>query len=51
LLETIDLAQLRAIDPQTLREEVILQRLLPALYVSTNLEGDTVSTNFSRAIS
>ncbi len=50
LLEALDLARLRAVDPQALGGEVLLQRLLPALYISNNLSGDTVSTDFSRAI-
>jgi hypothetical protein len=49
LLETLDLAHLRALDPHALAEDVILQRLLPAIYVSLNLEGDTLSTDFARA--
>lgn len=50
LLETLDLAQIRAIDPQTLSEDVLFHRLFPALYVSANLSGDTLSTDFGRAI-
>jgi len=49
LLETLELAQLRAVDPQALGDDVLLQRALPALYVSLNLARDTVSTDFSRA--
>ena len=49
LLETIELARLRALDPQALGEDVLLQRTLPALYVSINLEGATLSTDFRRA--
>ena len=34
LLETFELAKLRAVDPQALGGDVLLQRALPALYVS-----------------
>lgn len=47
LLETFELAQLRAVDPQALGADVLLQRALPALYVSTNLAGETISTDFA----
>lgn len=50
LLGTFELAQLRALDPQALGEDVLLQRALPALYVSLNLAGEALSTNFGRAI-
>ena len=49
LLETLELARLRALDPQALGEDVLLQRALPALYVSTNVAGETLSTDFRRA--
>jgi hypothetical protein len=51
LLETLELAQLRAVDPQALGGDVLLQRALPALYVTGNLAGETFSTDFARAIS
>lgn len=50
LLETFELAQLRALDPQALSEDVLLQRALPALYVSLNVAGEALSTDFRRAI-
>ena len=37
-------------DPQTLGQDALFQRLFPALYVSANLNGDTISTDFGRAI-
>jgi hypothetical protein len=49
LHETLDLSHQRALDPHALARDVILQRLLPAIYVSLDLEGDTVSTDFGRA--
>jgi hypothetical protein len=49
LQETLDLAHLRALDPHALGEDVLLQRLFPALYVSLDLEGNTISTDFARA--
>jgi hypothetical protein len=48
LLETLELAHLRAVDPQALGSEVLLQRALPALYVSVNLAGEALSTDFGR---
>ena len=48
LLETFELARLRAVDPQVLGGEQLFQRVLPALYVSTNLAGETISTDFAR---
>jgi hypothetical protein len=50
LLETFELARLRAVDPQALGGEALLQRALPALYVSANLAGDTISTDFARLL-
>jgi hypothetical protein len=50
LLETFELARLRAVDPQALAGDVLLQRALPALYVSVNLAGDTISTDFARLV-
>jgi hypothetical protein len=49
LLETLELAQLRALDPQALGGDEILRRALPALYVSANLAGEGLSTDFSGA--
>ena len=49
LLETLELARLRALDPQALGEDILLQRVLPALYISTNVAGETLSTDFRRA--
>ena len=48
LLETLELAQLRAVDPQALGGDVLLQRALPALYVPTNLGGEQISTDFRK---
>jgi hypothetical protein len=50
LLETLELAQLRALDPQALGEDVLVQRALPALYVSANLAGDALSNDFARLV-
>jgi hypothetical protein len=44
LLETIDLAKLRAVDAEALNE---IGHYLPALYFAFNASGDTVSTDFS----
>ena len=49
LLETLELARLRAVDPQSLGGDALLQRVLPALYVTGNLAGETFSTDFTRA--
>ena len=43
LLETLDLARLRAVDTDTLDE---VGHYLPALYFAVNTERDTVSTDF-----
>ncbi len=48
--EVLDMSHRRALDPQVLGEDSFLQRILPAIYVSLNLAGDTVSTDFGRAI-
>ena len=48
LLETLDLAKLRAVDPQSLGGDVLLQRVLPALYVTGNVGGGTFSVDFTR---
>ncbi len=34
LLETLELAKLRAVDPQALRDDPLLHRALPALYLT-----------------
>ena len=47
LLETLELAQLRAVDPQALGGDPLLQRALPALYVTGNLGGEQISTDFA----
>jgi hypothetical protein len=44
LLETLDLARIRAVDPDALDE---VGHYLPALYFALNLQGDTVSTDFT----
>jgi hypothetical protein len=44
LLETVDLARIRAVDPVTLDE---VGHYLPALYFAYNTLGDTVSTDFT----
>jgi len=44
LLETLDLARIRAVDPEALDE---VGHYLPALYFAFNSVGDTVSTEFS----
>ena len=49
LLETLELARLRALDPLALGTDPLLQRALPATYLSMNLAGDTVSTDFLAA--
>ena len=50
LLETLDLARLRAVTPEQLAPNTDLEQLLPALYFGLNLRGDTVSTDFTRAM-
>ena len=45
LLETLDLAKLRAVDAETLDE---IGHYLPALYFAFNANGDTVSTDFTK---
>jgi hypothetical protein len=44
LLETLDLARIRAVDPDALDE---VGHYLPALYFAYNTAGDTVSTDFT----
>jgi hypothetical protein len=50
VLETLDLARLRAVDPETLEQHTDLDQALPALYFAFNLEQDTVSTDFRRLV-
>lgn len=45
LLETLDLARIRAVDPDALDE---VGHYLPALYFAVNPKGETVSTDFSK---
>ena len=45
LLETLDLARIRAVDPDSLGE---VGHYLPALYFAANSAADTVSTDFSK---
>jgi hypothetical protein len=45
LLETLDLARVRAVDPDALNE---VGHYLPALYFALNTAGDTVSTDFNK---
>ena len=49
-LETFELARLRAVDPEALEQHTDLDQLLPALSVPLNLQGDTISTDFSRLV-
>jgi hypothetical protein len=44
LLETMDLAEMRVVDPALLGEA---QHFLPALYFASNAQGDTVSTDWA----
>ncbi len=44
LLETLDLARIRAVDTDVLNE---VGHYLPALYFACNVNGDTVSTDFT----
>ena len=46
LLETFELATLRAVDQESL---TLLDQYLPALYFALNAGGDTISTNFREA--
>ena len=50
LLETLDLAHLRAVSPELLAATSDVEQLLPALYFGLNLRDDTVSTDFTRAM-
>jgi hypothetical protein len=45
LLETLELAKLRAVDTQALDQ---LGQFLPALFFASNVQGETVSTDFTR---
>lgn len=45
LLETLDLARVRAVDPDSLDE---VGHYLPALYFAANTDAETVSTDFSK---
>jgi hypothetical protein len=44
LLETMDLAKMRVVDPSLLGEA---QHFLPALHFASNAQGDTVSTDWA----
>ena len=44
LLDTLDLARIRAVDPDALDE---IGHYIPALYFADNVAGDTVSTDFT----
>jgi hypothetical protein len=46
LLETLDLAKVRAVDQESITQ---LDQYLPALCFALNAAGDTISTNFRRA--
>jgi hypothetical protein len=48
-LETLELSKLRTVDPNALESVAELGDILPALYLSFNLAGDTLSTDFTRA--
>jgi hypothetical protein len=48
LLETLELAQLRALDPQALGGDELLERAFPAVYVTANVAGEQLSTDFAR---
>jgi hypothetical protein len=45
LLETLDLARIRAIDPSALEE---VGHYLPAIYLACNASGGTIATDFTR---
>lgn len=49
LLETFELAKLRAVAPEHIAPATDLEQVLPALYFGFNLANDTVSTDFRRA--
>ncbi len=44
LLETLDLAKLRAVDPDAMEQ---VGHFLPALYFAFNVNGDTIATDFT----
>ena len=48
LLDTLELARLRAVNPKALAAEQELPHILPALYFGLNLNGDAISTDFKR---
>ena len=45
LLETLDLARLRAVEPDSLDE---VGHYLPAIYLAANTAADTVATDFAK---
>jgi hypothetical protein len=47
LLETLEQAHLRTLDPQVLAQDTIFHRGLPALYFSLNTAGEALSTDFT----
>jgi hypothetical protein len=49
VLEALDLARLRAVDPEALAGVPGVDHFLPALCFALNLSGDTISTDFTRA--
>jgi hypothetical protein len=49
VLDTLELARLRAVDPDALAAVVGPSDLLPAIYLARNPAGDTVSTDFTQA--
>jgi hypothetical protein len=48
VLDTLELARLRAVDPDALADVTGPTDLLPAVYLARNPAGDTVSTDFTR---
>lgn len=48
VLDTLELARLRAVDPDALAGVTGPADLLPAIYLARNPSGDTVSTDFTR---
>jgi hypothetical protein len=49
LLETLELARLRTLDPRALDDEVLFRRLLPAVSLGLNPVGEALSTDFTQA--
>jgi hypothetical protein len=49
VLDTLELARLRGVDPDALAAVAGPSDLLPAVYLARNPAGDTVSTDFTRA--